>query len=344
MIASLVLALVLLAQVTPSASPSSPPATGTPSPSATPTASQTPAPTQRPPATPAPHALFVVPKGWVQLAPSNPGKNWRTIGRWARSTASAVHSVSVIEGPNLGLGAADVARLNVQTLLRDNPHLRLTADRAFALCGNARGWIIAYPSRKLEYTQVFGVTSTHSYIATYVHPRNVGNDPAGVAAVKSLCPGTDVIAVQNLGPAPIKAPLGWTQNNITGFIAEHTDLPPTWAWYSPPQNGRTHVLMVTAVKTPRAGNVTNDQFFQGVIGGISKWATNVQVIERHSVHLCRERGISARLYAIVKERPEEIDVVASSSTPTSYAVMYMRPLGSPSAPHARQALLSLCPT
>jgi hypothetical protein len=325
---------ILLAQASPSPSPS---------PSApVPTTQPSVAPTVTPSPTPVPKPLFVAPKGWSKLGEEKSKDVWHVIGRWVHYTPNAYHSFNVVEGPNVGLNASDVAALNVQTLKRDRPKTHFTTNRAQALCDNAAGWVISYPASDMQYTQVIGVSSAHTYIATYAHSRNVSSDASGIAAAQSLCPPADV-ATRDLGPAPITAPAGWKQSNLAGLLENRPDLPAMWAWFSPPKDGQTEALIVMSIPSPSTAAPSNEALLQQVEIGMSKWASNIQVIETHPVALCRADGTSAKLYALVKGKPVEINVVASAGAPTTYAALYMRQLAAPALPEAQKALLSLCP-
>jgi hypothetical protein len=309
--------LAALAQAAPTVSPSP---TVIP-----PSASPTPQPSPSPTATPARKLLFVAPKGWVMLAPSRPSKGWKILGRWSLTTQKVSHSFNVLEGPNAGHGAADVATRHLKTLKHDDPKMRLTLNRAETLCNGERGWSISFASRGMWYTQTIGVTRTHTYIATYGHSANVANDREGIAAVKSLCPSAETGAPE-LERAPIAPPPGWKQGDQM------------WSWFAP--NNQTQTLTVLIIPT---STTSNEQVRKSVRDAVSGFAANIQMVAMHQVNLCHGQGFAARFYAIVKDKPVEINAVAAPAVPSTYTALYIRPLAAPSMPAAQKALLSLCP-
>lgn len=332
----LLLALVL-AQATPSASPlPAPSASVTPSAEPTPSAAPTP---NRP--------LFVAPKTWRRLGTSSDASTgpYKVLGQWVHYTTRSMSLFNVYAGPNIGLSIKDYAELNLREVAKSMPNVRFLQNHAVALCNGTPGWIVRYqrPMRggSMALTQVFAVTATKSYIATYAHTINQPDERDGIAALNSLCPAPET-AVES-GPAPITAPQGWMHASVAG--SDQSTGPALWAWYGPPRNGSTPAVVVMTFPTAQSASASFDEFLPGFESGWAKTSgTTLQLIDQKPVTLCRADGVYARFNATGKDKHLEVDAVFSLGAPISYAAIYARGFGDPSLDEAQKSIMSLCPT
>jgi hypothetical protein len=310
---------------------------------------------QIPTPSPTPQASrFTPPAGWTSFAAKQVqslAPNATIVGWWELGSDIHTQRINLTTAPSVGLSTDDFVTLRMRLSENQYRDRQVTSSTPTPLCDGAEGRTLVYrwgARMDMETTthQLFAVSGETAYIATYEHRSVDPDSPIALASLMSLCP-PPAARIAGLPPsrAPLTPPAGWMANSPgAAYTLTHPGGPRVWTWIGTPpgSNGHSEVLEALMLPQPRRASIQEDQVVASFEDGISKWASDVVVLERTRVALCRSTGVSLRMRATVQSQVMDIDAVLSPGTPKTYGAFYMRLTGTNADPDAMKAIQSLC--
>jgi hypothetical protein len=298
-----------------------------------------------PTASPEPPPQFVPPAGWHELVPGVsgglPDQYLSSLPAWVHGSGDGAESVSLSTAPSKGLSLDKYVSMNSIQLQR-SATTTLLSSVPVALCDGAKAQLVTYQrlvaGKPAIVAQIIAVDDTTGYTVTYARFADRPESQAGVTALKSLCPPKREALAIDKG-APIAPPTGWTKIVLAVTPGGGAAV---WTWFHVGATGN-EAIMAASVPTVSVADTGSDAQIASLTKGISTWASDVVVVDRKTVQLCRASGLLVNLTATTHDKAIVIEAVLSPGFPTSYFAVYARPQGVAENPDALQSIMSLCP-
>ncbi len=301
-----------------------------------------------PTASPSPGPLLTPPSGWkIAMSAFRSGNTAGLQQGWFKRSKSDASFLMAGSAPNFGLAQADFVKLNEQALTKSYPSMRIVADEPVAICGSHSGEEVvarvATPQGvEAKLRMLFVVLPSHGYFGMYRHRWDQPDDPAAVAALRGMCPPWESALAPVSGTPPITPPAAWASANMSAYTAKDQAAPAMWAWVGP-SDAQGHTGVVMAMTMPGTQSLSSSAVSDGLVKGMSTWATSVKLTSQTTLPLCAATGDVFTFSAFYKTLPVTLEAVVAPGFPTMYTSIYMRWSGSPEDPNAVTAIKSLCP-
>lgn len=316
------------------------------SPSPSPSPSPSLAPTAAPAATPKPRPLFTAPKGWVRLSPGRKQNGFTEVASYVFDAGGYTQGFDLIEGPSGGVGLTMMTTLNLQDLAKTQKGFHLIAQQDVALCSGQRGRLVKYRAteyrKMLMFEQLFAVSGTTTYVASYSRAATQKEVPAAVAALRSVCPPVLPAVAADTSPVPFTPPAGWQRLNPSaipgvasaGIIA---------FWVHP--SGAAVADSINLVKVDsRIGPLTSAQQGEVLAAGIKQKFPGSTMRQNHAETLCN--GTTPGRYLEYRAKLPGGDFIIEQSVifaeNVQYVATYGRIFTQPEDAAARRSLDTLC--
>ena len=304
-------------------------------------ATPVPSPSPSPSPSPATRPLYVAPKHWIPVAVGAAEKQQGFLANYVSLRGNG-GDFNIVQGRNVGLPIAQFAKVNVAAAAHDM-HATIFESEAVTLCDGHPGWLVRYhkPQGSGQFTvmQIFGVTDTHAYIATYARPSTVQDDADAVAAVRSLCPPPEKSAGADTSAVPIEPPQGWQRLNPSA-ISDSPDF--IGLWIGDTTGGFPQSLNL--VRSPAMGTMPLADEAPLIVDVLKRKYPDLTMRQSHAERLCNkldgwyfEYRAQMKGHDIIMEQTVVVDGA------TMYAASYGRANGAAESAAARASLDSLCP-
>ncbi|HTA38740.1 MAG TPA: hypothetical protein VK760_06670, partial [Candidatus Acidoferrales bacterium] len=226
---------------------------------------------------------------------------------------------------------------------QDQPDTVFFVDRAIALCGGKRGWLLRYSDtkgkRSIVQTDVLGLSGRRVFTADYSRLSSSADSDAALAAVMSLCPPVEKSKARIPSePAPLVAPSGWDEVPIDPLPSPMGQ----WLW-SEPGGGAAKILLIASMNVQSIP--TNNYLVEESRRALEQvTSAPVTLVNVRKVPLCHARtGSFAHMTSSSAGSPVAFDVVIYADAKLRYIATYMRLASQPDLAEAVQSLESLCP-
>jgi hypothetical protein len=292
-----------------------------------------------------PRPLFTVPKTWVHLKPSGKEAGFTDLGGYIFEQDGKVQEFNVLQAPSGGLDLATMTKINLQDLARTEKSFRLLSEQNVSLCSGQQGRLIKYHTtsngKLLMLEQLFAVSGLNGYVLTYSRAAADKDDPAALAALRSLCPPLAARIAADTTPVPFTPPPGWQRLNAAAIPGDLSGMLGFWIH---PAGGAVPESMNVIKSDSRIGSLTTAQEGDLALSQVKQKFPSAAVRQSHAETLCS--GTQPGWYLEYAVKMNNLDYIIEQSIifaeNVQYAVTYGRPAAQPEDAAARRALDTLC--
>ena len=305
-----------------------------------------PAPTPTSTPTPTPKPLFIVPRTWTKVTHGAKQLGITDLGNYVFAHGGFTQGFGVLEAPSGGLDLSSYEKLNLQDLARAQKSFRVISDDAVSLCDGQQGRFLRYHSqlngRALTFGQIFAVSGTKAYVATYSRAASQKDDPQALAALRSLCPVKAPAVAADMSPVPFAPPAGWQRLNPAAF-PEHVD--GLIAYWMHPNGAAVPDSLNLMEAESHIGSLDIASQGTAIAKAIQQKYPSAALRGSHVEPVCdgAYKGWYLEYGLTIRAKDFIIEQSVAAAENVQYVATYARPASEPEDPAARRALDTLCP-